>query len=307
MVEVLDIIVEDGRRRRNRNKGRGVAGMKLVDVLIIVVVVISGDAKTLRPVESNGFALFKNGVAIRTETIDSRETALKSLVAVFIRSIPRTRSSIGSDDDQPGVEGNSSTFNLNVKRVAVKKLEKKGERKPRTMKVVKNNNLLVLVTIPPFGVVFVVSIWVDSSRKVGLSQARGSVKDKNVSFEPSLGNSSKTVKSGDSIVLGNDRERFRIAPDVLDRDTCIEAFLEQKEISSFALLRLIAVSPRTVDSRLLLGAVSLGFFVLSTAKLPVSTRIEKLHSVKRLVGLEADVALIVRGSFVASFHLPDTI
>ena len=62
---------------------------------------------------------------------------------------------------------------MDVKRITIKNLKKKSKVEPRRMEVVKDNNLLVLVTVPPFGVVLVVSVWIDSSRKVGLSKSRG--------------------------------------------------------------------------------------------------------------------------------------
>jgi len=226
---------------------------------------------------------------------------------VFIGSIPRTRSPIGGDNNQPGVERDSSSFDLNVERIAVQKLEKKGKREPRAVKVVENDNLLMFVAIPPLGVILVVSIRVDSRGKVGLSQPRGAVEDKNMSFEPSLGDCGKTIESRNSIVLGNNRKCFGIAPDVLDRNTGVEAFFKEKKISSFSLPRFFAKSPRTVDSRLLLGTICLSFFMSSTAQLPVSARINQLDRMKRLVGLETDVSLKVRSSFVTSLHLPDAV
>lgn len=282
--------------------------MYLIDVLRVIIVFFDRKLEALGPVKLDGFALFENRVTVMTEAVDSSETTLKSSVwtLVMIR-IPSGRGVIGGDDDQLGVEGNSTSLDLDVKGVTIQELEKDRVLKPRTSEVVKDDNLLVLVTVPPFGLVLVIGIWVDNRRKVGLSKSRGTVEDKDRSLEPPLGYSSEAVKSGDSVVLTDDRKGFGVAPDVPEGDTGVEALLKEKKISSFALLGLFAVSPRTVDSRLLLGAVSLGFFVLSTAKLPMSTWVEKLHCVKRLVGLEADVALIVRGSFVTSFHLPDTI
>ena len=306
MINIFDVI-EDDRGRRDRDEGGRIASVKLVYVFVIVIVIISRNAETLRPIEFDGFALLENGVSIRTETIDGGETTLESFIAVFIGSIPRTRGSVRGDNDQPGVEGNSSSFDLNVKRVTVKKLEKKSEREPGTMKIVKNNDLLVLVTIPPFGVVFVIGVWVDSGRKVGLSQTGRSVKDKNVSFEPSLGNGGKTIEGRDSIVLGNDRERFGVAPDVLDRNTGVEALLEEKKVSSLSLLGLFAKGPRAVDSRLLLGTVDLGFFMSSTAQLPVGAGVDELQRIKRFVGLETGVTLIVRSTLLTLLKLPDAV
>jgi len=282
--------------------------MYLIDVFREVVVFFDRKLETLGPVKLDGFAPFENRVTIMTEAVDSSKTTLKSSVrTLVVIRIPRGGGVVGGDDNQPSVEGNSASLDLDVKRVTIQELEKDRVFEPRTSEVVKDDNLLVLVTVPPFSLVLVISIWIDNRRKVGLSKSRRAIEDKDMGLEPPLRDGSKTVEGGDPIVLGNDRKRFRIAPDVPDRNTGVETILEKKKISSFALLRLFAVSPRTVDSRLLLGTVSLSFFMLSTAKLPVSTRVEKLHCVKRLVGLEADVALIVRGSFVTSFHLPDTV
>lgn len=282
--------------------------MYLIDIFSVVEVFFNGKLEADRPVKLDGFALFENRVTVMTKAIDSSKTTLESSVRIFHRiGVPSGRSVVGSDDNQPRVEGNSASLDLDVKRVTIQELEKDRVFEPRTSEVVKDDNLLVLVTVPPFSLVLVIGIWIDNRRKVGLSKSRRAIEDKDMGLEPPLRDSSKTVEGGDLIVLGNDRKRFRIAPDVPDRNTGVETILEKKKISSFALLRLFAVSPRTVDSRLLLGTVSLSFFMLSTAKLPVSTRVEKLHCVKRLVGLEADVALIVRGSFVTSFHLPDTV
>lgn len=282
--------------------------MYLIDIFSVVEVFFNGKLETDRPVKLDRFALFENRVTVVTKAVNSSKTALEGSVRIFHRiGVPSGRSMVGGDNNQPGVEGNSASLDLDIKRVTIQELEKNRVLEPRTSEVVKDDNLLVLVTVPPFGLVLVVGIWVDNRRKVGLSKSRGTVEDKDMRLEPPLRDGSKTVEGGDPVVLGNDRKRFRIAPDVPDRNTGVEALLEKKKISSFALLGLFTVSPRTVDSRLLLGTVSLGFFMLSTAKLPVSTRVEKLHCVKRLIGLEADVALIVRGSFVTSFHLPDTI
>jgi len=73
------------------------------------------------------------------------------------------------------------------------------------------------------------------------------------------------------------------------------------------LRRRLSIGPRSVDSRLLLGAVGMGLFVSTEPQLPVSPRVDCLHGSQSLVSLENDVALVVRSTLLTTFQLPDTV
>ena len=115
---------------------------------------------------------------------------------------------------------------MDVKRITIKNLKKKSEVEPRSVKIIENNNLLVLVTVPPFGVILVVSVWIDSSREVGLSKSRRTMENEDMGLEASLRDSRETIKSWNTIILSENRKGLTVSPKLFEGNTTVEAFLE---------------------------------------------------------------------------------